>query len=93
MIITSADKSGWCSRVKKMLSSISYVNSYDNKLQVYIRSTHEKLCKNYFVRIIKDAKVNKPKLQMYVKIRDNELTERFMSTNIDRYQRSLMFKF
>ena len=57
-----ADKSGWCSRVKEILSSVNDENSYDNKLQVDIKSRHEKLCKNYFDRIIEDAIVNKPKL-------------------------------
>ena len=88
-----ADKSGWCSWVKEILSSIDDENSYDNKIQVDIRYTHEKLCKNYFDDIIEDAIANKPKLQMYVKIKDNGLTEKSMSTHINRLQRSLMLKF
>ena len=34
---TCVDNSGWCSRVKEILSSINDENSYDNKLQVGIK--------------------------------------------------------
>ena len=38
-----ADKIGWCSRVKEILSSVNDENSYGNNLQVDIKSTREKL--------------------------------------------------
>jgi len=79
----------WASRVKNILSDIDSENKFDRKLDMDLDILKARLVQNYEIDWKEEIKT-KPKLRTFCTFKTEFGTEKYLTFNLERYERSLL---
>ena len=82
----------WCEDLKRILTTIGLSNGYENKLTVNMTETRDSLL-TYYANSWPVKCQNVPKLRTYLQFKQSFKTEKYLTMNLTRSERSVMAQF